>query len=198
MDIYTPSDCRIKHSICPVSVLSNIDKLNFVSYCTANSTQSAIGVIAQELKEIFPDMVNCKEGILSNINTVAEHTLISNNIVFIRYISTGQIKENDTYAFNANTNIGGVFHTCIVSNVTDESFEIKPWIGYSPNDRLTIIGCIIPDFHSVNYTELSMLGPAGVKELHQIVKQQGATICAQQEQITALQEQVATILAKLG
>jgi hypothetical protein len=199
MDVYLPSDCRIKESICPISsILSNIDKLNFVSYSYNNQTKPPcdIGVIAQELKGVFPNMVNIKEGTLSNMYTMVEHN-ISDDIVSIHYISE-DVKENDTFNFTIRGKNGIVYHTCVVLNVTDMSFQIKPWDGYSPDDVVMTRGRIIPDFHSVNYTELSMLGPAGVKELHQIVKQHGATICAQQEQITALQEQVATILAKLG
>jgi hypothetical protein len=177
---YIDSDQRIKCNICTIpTILDKLEQIKFVSYdrIYPNATHS-IGVIAQELQSIFPELISTRIGHVPNMIGVAEHFLVDDDIVFIQYhydISLTEGMYVEIYIQSARINYNRTL-SLSVFNPTGVSFEVKKWEYYDVNDKITVIGTQVEDLCSVNVTELSLLGPAGVKELYQIVKEQAATI----------------------
>ena len=177
---YQDSDQRIKCNICTIpKILDKLEQINFVSYdrIYPNTTHS-FGVIAQELHSIFPELIHTRVGHVPNIIGVADHSLINDDIVFIQYhydISLTEGMYVEIYIQSSTINYDRAL-SLLISNPTGVSFEVKKWDYYNANDKITVIGTQVEDLHSVNMTELSLLGPAGVKELYQIVKEQATTI----------------------
>ena len=54
----TPSDYRIKENVTQLDSKFVVDKLNPVTYLNKKSEKQDIGLIAHELQEIFPELVN--------------------------------------------------------------------------------------------------------------------------------------------
>ena len=54
----TPSDYRIKENVTQLDDTFVVDKLNPVTYLNKKSDKQDIGLIAHELQEIYPELVN--------------------------------------------------------------------------------------------------------------------------------------------
>jgi hypothetical protein len=185
---FIPSDERIKECICPLNeLLPKLDQINFVSYdrMGINKICCDVGFIAQNVVKVFPSMVSISEGYLPNIKQKVEHTLMADDIVFIRMINTLPLNENDNVLFNINSPGENITrsHITTIIHATDVSIEINKWINYSPTDELFLYGSNVEDFHSVDATQIGVLGAACVKELYQVVKCQAETIASLQKQI---------------
>ncbi len=183
-------DIRLKKDIYNTcNLLDKLDKLNFIKYNTIdNDTLCEVGIIAQELNMLFPSMVNLNEGYIPNINMIAEHDSISDDILFIRINYNIIINNNDKILikirkFNEVKEIG---YTTTINNPTGVSFEIKKWYNYESSDILYVYGTQVNDLHRINTTDLGILGTACTKELYQIVKHQDSTISTLQNQLTQL------------
>lgn len=184
------SDVRIKKNINHVSnLLEKIDKLSFVSYDEIdNNTKHDIGVLAQNIYNYFPNMIEIEEGYISNINALnVPYNLITDSVIFVR-INTGNLLKNgdEIYAYiNKHTKFERR-QILTVSNVTENSFETTVWHGFQPSDTLFIYGTSVSNFHRLDISQMASLGAAGVKELYQLVKSQKQTIDQQQQTINSL------------
>ena len=56
--VNTLSDYRIKENVTQLDSMFVVDKLNPVTYLNKKSDKQDIGLIAHELQEIFPELVN--------------------------------------------------------------------------------------------------------------------------------------------
>ena len=200
---YFSSDERIKHNICPVGcLLSKLDDIEFVSY-NITSDSCEVGVIAQNVAEIFPTMVKTKSDVIPNIYKESEHSLTSNDSVLIHL--TNKLKENtrisiiitkqDIPKYQIYTN---------VLHVTTETIEVDKWYNYSQTDIVCVYGEMVDDFHVVDSNQIGLLGAACVKELHQCVKCQSDKITQLETsntllhiKIDELQQQITNILSRL-
>jgi len=189
--IFISSDERVKGCICPLNgLLCKLDQIDFVSYdrIGKNTYKQEVGIIAQNVIKVFPEMVNFTTNYLPNIQKKAEHTLMANDIVFIRLENALPVKENDNGLFII-THPGGRTkdnHTTTIINATEVSIEIKKWVEYSPSDELFVYGTMVEDYHSIDVTQIGVLGAACAKELYHMVKCQAETIAALKKQIDDL------------
>lgn len=197
---YFPSDKRIKHDICPVSgLLSKLNDLEFVSYCSNHNNEAwtcEVGVIAQNVAEIFPTMVITRNGVIPNIYKDADYSIISDGI--IRIFIKNDLKENAKILLIAKPHDGTPYkHYMNITNVTSESFDIEKWPSYSVPYTIFVYGEMIEDFHAVDGEQIGILGAACVKELHQYVKYQSEKITELEAMNTLFQQQLANILSRL-
>ena len=185
---FISSDERVKECICPLNgLLCKLDQIDFVSYdrIGKNTYKQEVGIIAQNIIKVFPEMVSFTTNYLPNIQQKAEHTLMANDTVFIRLVNALPIKENDNGLFLI-THPGGRTkdnHTTTIINATEVSIEINKWIEYSPTDELFVYGTMVEDYHSVDTTQIGVLGAACAKELYHMVKCQAETIASLKKQI---------------
>jgi len=189
MDHFVPSDERIKECICPLNnMLPKLDQINFVSYdrIDKQAGSSEAGIIAQNVIQIFPKMVSLKNGYLPNIQQTVEHSLISDDIVFIRMTNTTSLKEKDVLLCIITSSYGTRHHPADVINVTDVSIEVNKWPNYSPTDEVFLHGIMVDDYHAVDIGQIGVLGAACAKELYHMVKCQAETIATLKKQIDDL------------
>jgi hypothetical protein len=203
MNRFIPSDERIKECICPSKdLLPKLDQINFVEYdmISDNISHQDVGIIAQNVIQVFPKMVSLTSNYLPNILQKAEHTLMADDIVFIRMTNTLPLKENDDVSFHINPSRGDISmnHSSNIIHATDVSIEIKKWRDYNPNDELLIYGSMIDDYHAVDMTQIGILGAACAKELYHMVKCQAETIASLNGTCAALQKQIDDLSARLS
>jgi hypothetical protein len=190
---YYSSDIRIKSDISNTcNLLDKLDQVNFVSYNVLNRSDDnkhcSVGIIAQDIKKILPSIVKTDNtGYIPIICGKAEHITVSDDIVFIRTIYNNNNIENINICIKIYKPLTSPYiYTTPILNPTGVSLEVKKWRDYNPDDEIFIIGCQVNDYHTVNMTELGMLGTACTKELYQIVKQQNNTISTLQNQLSQL------------
>lgn len=188
---YILSDNRIKECICDVhGLLDKLDKINFVSYNLKGNPNSSydVGVIAQNVAEIFPSMILYRPEYIPSVNKQIVHTSID-DIISITL-------DNASSIFNVNDNIllikqnDKLQEKSIQTKITvvnDNSIEIAKWSDYSSDDIITLYGKKVDDLHLVDKTQISILGAACAKELYQIVQEQSRMIKVLQDQVAALQ-----------
>lgn len=198
---YFPSDKRIKHDICPVGgLLSKLNELEFVSYCSNyhnhGSDSCEVGVIAQDVAQVFPTMVTTRRDFVPNIYKDGEHFIVSDDI--IRISIKNSLKENTVVSLITKR------QDCLpykiyknITNVTSESFDVEKWPNYSQTDIVCVYGEMVDDFHVVDGEQIGILGAACVKELHQQVKCQADKIAELEASNTLLQQQITDILTRL-
>ena len=79
-DLFLTSDRRIKREIKKVdNALEKISKLNGYTFYKEGFKNKTAGIIAQEVKEVFPELVNEKNNILE-VNYNGLHSLIIESI----------------------------------------------------------------------------------------------------------------------
>lgn len=185
------SDHRLKECICPTKCqLENLDRIQFVSYDYTDKTKTGcdIGIIAQDVAEVYPNMVIKQKGVIPCSIEEVNHTLTSNNNVRIDYenIST-MFDSDDKMMLIVNQHNNKLHLQYNILATSENSIEIECWSNYSPDDVVTIYGKLVNDLHSVDAAQMGMLGAACAKELYHIVKEQSVMIKTLQEQVTALQ-----------
>jgi hypothetical protein len=197
------SDARIKKNIKPVDrgALDKIDTIPITSYeyidPYSNGANSSFNVIAQDVNEVFPECVSKSNGFIPDMYVKcrwihASDTEIEINIPNQHTVNIGDkvrcILEDDSQK------------EAIVSRIIDaNTFAVKKWIDFNLDisDEMFVYGKEITDFLRVDKTKLSLLGLAGVKELHQIVKKQEETINTLLDHVKRLTEQVNQITLKM-
>lgn len=197
---YFPSDKRIKHDICSVSgLLSKLNDLEFVSYCSNHSHGDGsceVGVIAQDVAEVFPTMVITRNDFIPNIYKDVDYSIISDGI--IRISIKNNLKENAMILLIVKRHDSPPYnHYMNITNVTSESFDVERWPTYSEPYTIFVYGEMVDDFHVVDGEQLGILGAACVKELHQQVKCQADKIAELEASNALLQQQITDILARL-
>lgn len=198
---FIPSDERIKECICPLkNLLCKLDQIDFVSYDRVDKKAGSheVGIIAQNVAKVFPTMVSLKSGYLPNVQQKIDHTLMADDIVFIRMTNTLPLKENDVVLCLITATNGTQHYPATIIHATDVSIEVKKWINYSPSDEVFLHGTMIDDFHSVDVAQVGILGAACAKELYQMVKCQAETITTLNETCVALQAANAATSSQLA
>lgn len=212
---FIPSDERIKECICPLkNLLCKLDRINFVSYDRVDKKAGSheVGIIAQNVLQVFPKMVSLKGGYLPNVQQKIDHTLMADDIVFIRMTNTLPLKEKDIVLCLITATNGTQHYPAEILHATDVSIEVKKWVNYSPSDEVFLHGTMVDDYHTIDIGQIGVLGAACAKELHQIVKCQAETIAtlngtcatlqaanaATSSQLAALQKQIDDITARLS
>ena len=201
MDRFLPSDERIKECICPLkNLLPKLDQIDFVSYDRIDKQAGSYeaGIIAQNVIQVFPNMVSLKSGYLPNVQQKIDHTLMADDIVFIRMTNTLPLKENDIVLCLITAENGTQHYPAEILHATDVSIEVKKWINYSPNDEVFLHGIMVDDYHNIDITQIGVLGAACAKELYQVVKCQAETITTLNETCVALQAANAATSSQLA
>jgi hypothetical protein len=137
------SDSRIKTNILPLSE-SNFEKLNPVTYnyidVIGNGSVLQYGLVAQEVQQIFPNIVSTSSNYIPSIYKVSEQ--ISENVITL---PEHQLESNDEIILYTN-------NKCIetkVQVVDQNNFKIEHDI--SNNTKVFVYGKKIDDFRSISY-----------------------------------------------
>jgi hypothetical protein len=146
--------------------------------------------------EVFPSMVITRNDFIPNIYKDVDYSIIYDGI--IRISIKNNLKENAKVLLIVKRNDSPPYkHHMNITNVTTESIEVEKWHNYSETDTVCVYGEMIDDFHVVDSKQMSILGAACVKELHQQVKYQSDKIAELEASNALLQQQIANILSRL-
>ena len=176
----TFSDIRIKNNIKPaINLLDKINQITIVSHEFIDPfktpSETSIAVIAQDIINVIPDAVMFNKEVIPNIMQVPISCILLDDIVVITCSNSMDINVNDTVQLIlASSN-----KDCIVSYISDDRkiIYVPKWDNINLlNDQIFIYGKYVNDFHIVDKPKLGLLALGGVKELHQIIKEQQTQI----------------------
>jgi hypothetical protein len=158
-------DRRVKENIIAAdtcNLLTKINKLPIQNYNFIDKKfykgQEVYGLIAQEVKEIFPEAVEITKQHIPNINKLAEHKLVEDNILL--YVENNT-KVNDNILLFVNDRL-------INAKVASSSLTtiiVSKWDEYKENDNVLVYGTEIDDFHGLNQQYMGILSLGGIQEL---------------------------------
>ena len=125
------------------------------------------GLIAQEIKNIIPSLVNYSFGVIDNITSEFNITDINiyNDKVTLQ-LNTLDIKQGDKLEISDidNDGITSNIRTVDIIEVTDNDFSFID-SKINTNKNLYISGKHVEDFHSIDYIELIPILIKSVQEL---------------------------------
>jgi hypothetical protein len=169
------SDMRIKKNIQHVTnSLEKLSKLDIVEYDKIDYKENGadIGIIAQNVETILPKSISKSTKYIPNIYERTSYELIDNGIRI--FINSKEIQKNTKIRlYISKISIDKeIEYDTIVIKYTPDSFDIKKWDNYSEDDKVFVYGTEVDDFLSVDKDQIGILAAGGVKELHQIIKEQ--------------------------
>jgi hypothetical protein len=154
------SDSRIKKNILPLSE-SNFSKLNPVTYNYIDKVQKSTalqyGLIAQEVQEIFPDVVSTTTDYIPNIYKTSEQ--ISENIITLT--NHNLESENEIIIYTNNEPIEAK-----VQVIDQNHFKIDK--DLQNKDSVFVYGKKVDDFRSISYEKFV---PILIKQIQTLEKQ---------------------------
>ena len=182
------SDRRIKKNITPVTEsLSMLDGLSIVRYDRIDFREGSVdaGVIAQDVQNILPRAVSKSTTIIPNIYQHATQSIIGTTVRIVVDNLSNEIKDGMTIRLYICVSDNQTEFEDTIIHVINNSFDIKPWDNYSPDDKVFVYGTKVDDFLSVDKDQIGILAAAGVKELRQIVFHQSSAIASLEARLAA-------------
>jgi len=181
------SDRRIKTNIEPVSnMLSIIDQVNVVQYDYIDPRLGTekCSVIAQELNAIFPNAINVTTDYVPNIFKSCTHVL-EDGIVTITVPLQSTADTINDIKVDARLKLvlsddtiteREITIPILAVNFSDNTIQVAAWDNYLDSTHIIVYGTEVKDFLSNDKPQLGVMALQGVKELHQIIATQQATI----------------------
>jgi hypothetical protein len=192
------SDMRIKKNIQHVTnSLEKLSKLDIVEYDKIDYKENGadIGIIAQNVETILPKSISKSTKYIPNIYERTSYELIDNGIRI--FINSKEIQKNTKIRlYISKISIDKeIEYDTIVIKYTPDSFDIKKWDDYSEDDKVFVYGTEVDDFLSVDKDQIGILAAGGVKELHQIIKEQQTHIVQLESKLATQESQFNQLLA---
>ncbi|NDB59621.1 hypothetical protein EB001_14410 [bacterium] len=197
------SDIRIKKDIQPAEhgALQVIDKIPIKSYDLIDNYRDGLktsyNIIAQELLQVYPEAVSKGVSFIPNIYIKCQWIIVSETEIEIYIEKPHKLVAGDEIEIILEDNS---IKECDVTAIIDEkTFRVTKWDDFKLEitDECFIYGKKVKDFLRIDKTKVAMLGLAGTKELHQIVKLQQAKIEEQSVAINTLTDSVKTLTEHL-
>lgn len=192
------SDARIKdfvqHSPPPQDLATllklRVSDYQYIDIVKQGATQKK-GLIAQQVKEVFPQAVNGeKTQFIPNIYAMATDLSwqpITRNLR-VSLEKGHDLKTGDKVRLLADQ---GFEEKEVVAVPDDKSFVVAEW--EKPVEKLFVFGKEVHDFHTVDYDQVAMLGVSAIQALHAEVeclkKEKEALKAQMQTEMSALREE---------
>ena len=184
------SDSRIKSNIVDISDTSALDKIRLITPKTYTykdtihrGTDTVIGFIAQDVKEVIPEATSTRTDQIPNIFEVANVT--SNNILNFTTFDTSTLDSN------SNTiNLRTIYDQEINATIDEviDSHTIRVIDDLHGNDVVFVYGQVVDDFLFLKKDYIFTLSTAALQEIdrqQQLDKQRIATLESQVAQLMA-------------
>ena len=166
---YFYSDRRIKKDFEPINnSLEILEKINLTTYkyidYVVKGNMTNYGIIAQEVEEVIPEIINTHKDFIPNIYKNADSYDGLNTI----YIDTTDITIGDKIKIYNDTNQEYLID---VVDIGDNYIVIEnPIENYKQDTLLFFYGKEIPDFKNVNYDALFVINMRATQELYKRLK----------------------------
>lgn len=169
-NFYVYSDKRIKKDIIPLeNSLDLINKINPVSFkyidYIERGTINNYGIIAQEIEEIIPEVINSHKDYIPNIYKNVDKY---DNELLRLYIKTYDLSVGDKIKIYDVKNKD--HHRKIIEKNEDYITIDEPIENYEEGTNLFIYGKEIEDVKNVNYEALFVINIKATQELYQRLK----------------------------
>jgi hypothetical protein len=188
---YALSDKRIKNIIGETNTqndLQTINKIKITDYSMKDKknygTKSFKKVIAQELEEVYPQVVNKQVNFIPNTYLQTDKISKSDNGYVLHFIKSHNISKNATCVKVFSKN--GEAKLQVIKVISDIEVLVK---AENLNDPLFVYGEEVSDFRSVDYEGLTTLNISATQEIYKLLQQQ-------HKEIEALKEEIKQIKAK--
>jgi hypothetical protein len=163
------SDSRVKNIIGisnRKNDLETINKIEVTDYTMKDvatwGTQTFKKVIAQQVEEVYPEVIKRQTQVIPDIYTLAERVNYDalNKKLSISLSKDYNIKIDDKIEL-VHPEKGKILSEVV--EVSGKSFTVKDW-QYA-TDRIFVFGREVSDFRSVDYEAISMLGISAIQQL---------------------------------
>ena len=198
------SDERIKKDIKPaesgsLEVISTIP-IKSHSYIDSfvNGCPTAFNVIAQDIERTYPEAITKGDGFIPDMFVKCNWIHVDEKQIEINIPKPHTVKAGDKVKLILEDDSSK--ESIVMSIKNETTFIVEKWDEFKLeiSDELFVYGKQIDDFLRVDKIKLGILGLAGVKELHQIVKLQQAKIEEQSQAINTLTESMKMLTEHLA
>jgi hypothetical protein len=166
-------DRRIKENIIDVDSSDILNKLNQLSIQSYNyidkryyEGNTVYGLIAQDVKEVFPEAINIEKQPIPNINKDVT-SIVADEDTIVLTLEEFTVKVDDDLYLVINDK--PVFVKVLA--FTDTTITLNKWEQYNANDKVLVYGTMIDDFHTLNQSYLGILSLSGIQELTKQIKE---------------------------
>ena len=165
-------DRRIKENIIDADsndILNKINKLPMQNYNFNDKRyydgNTIYGLIAQDVKEVFPEAVNITKHHIPNINKDVTNIVADGDTVVLTLEEFTVKIDDDLYLV---VNDKPVFVKVLA--FTETTITVNKWKQYDDNDKVSVYGTTTDDFHTLNASYLGVLSLGGIQELTKQIK----------------------------
>jgi FtsZ-binding cell division protein ZapB len=207
------SDIRIKNNIVQTDTSMILNKILQMPLMTYNYIDTVHytndiehGVIAQTVKNIFPEAVNSEKGYIPSVYTIASSVSLNDDDNVIMTIT---IPDNSELKVGGNVrmhieNMDKEYITTVVS-ITSTQLVVPKWEDFDNTKKVFVYGPEVDDFHKIDKAYLALISMGGIQELtkrndalsNKIVSMQQNIDTLQQDN-ASLKEQVALLIDKVN
>jgi len=190
------SDERIKKNIVPVTdSLDVVNKLNLVSFDyidTIQHTSTKHGLIAQQVKEVYPDAVVKTKEFIPSVFKLASSCIKAENLTITSPVATGfsvndkvrlYISDDTTYENEEK------YETEVLEIISETEFVVKASEKFTQGMNVFIYGKQVDDFLAIDKPLIGLLAAGACK----VLSQQVSTL---QQENMELRSTIAAILEK--
>jgi hypothetical protein len=204
------SDERIKKNIKPVTdSLDVVNKLNLVSfdYIDIIKHKSAKhGLIAQQVKEVYPEaVIKTKDFIPSVFSVATTYEKTDDNVTITSAVTGFSVNDKIRLFISDDTTYENEekYETEVLEIISDTQFVVKAWDKFTTGKNIFIYGKEIDDFLAIDKPLIGLLATGACQTLSgqvstlQSESSHASTITGQQAStITGLEATIAAILEK--
>lgn len=192
-DIRTKSIRGRSNSEKDLSLLNKVKITDYTMIDNVKDNKLYKKVIAQEIKEIFPQAIATTRNIIPNILCPAKNTKFDSKKLTITLDKPHQLTANDHIDLLAKE--AKLTDIKVLNIVDDFTFEVESEINLS---SIFIYGKYVNDFLSVDYDAISMLNVSATQELYKKIMDLENENKALKTNTTNLEERMARIEAMIG
>ncbi len=190
---YATSDARVKNIIGPSNAADDLDKLSRIQVTDytmkdslTNGARHFKKVIAQQVEEVYPDVIRKQKGYIPNVYQGSEAIERTGKGYLITLHSPHGLS---AAAKRLCVAADGAMQTCtIVSIPSDRQVEISS--SKLKSGRVFVYGEEVDDFRSVDYEGLSTLTISATQQLSRLVTQQAEAIALLKKQVRVLDAKI--------
>ena len=168
------SDIRIKNNIVETDTTMILNKILQMPLMTYNYIDTVHytndiehGVIAQTVKNIFPEAVNLEKGYIPSVYTIASSVTLSddttNIIITITIPTTSELKVGGNVRMHIE-NMDKEYITTVVS-FTSTQIVVPKWEEFDDTKKVFVYGAEVDDYHKIDKAYLALISMGGIQEL---------------------------------
>jgi len=195
---YFSSDYRIKTNIRPASGLLDIlRKLRFVSHDYLESSRHCpIGLIAQDVQEIYPEAIRLSSDYVPNILSKPALSFEDGVAVFT-FPSAVDVEEGDLLKYTVIHKGESKEYTETVLFSNGNVLHVSAWPEADLADQVSVYGKQVDDFHHLDKTSIAMLGLGALKQVHRTAKDQKKLLDNMESSMTDMETTLSSMMTQM-